>query len=110
MDRTPPPVLLAAARRLKLPEGRRSAEVFVDADVEIRLAAPPTAGPQVPHRRDEFYIVASGTALYQVEDGVSEVGPGDLLFAAAGAPHGFDDYSDDFAVWVVFYGPEKQRN
>jgi quercetin dioxygenase-like cupin family protein len=35
------------------------------------------------------------------------VGPGDLLFAAAHAPHGFEAISDDFTVWVLFYGPQK---
>jgi hypothetical protein len=30
---------------------------------------------------------------------------GDLLFVAAGAEHRFEDFTDDLAVWVVFYGP-----
>jgi mannose-6-phosphate isomerase-like protein (cupin superfamily) len=72
-----------------------------------RFADRPTKGPQVPHSRDEFYIVASGTGRYRVEDRVTEIGAGDLLFAAAHAAHGFEDYSDDFAIWIVFYGSEK---
>src|SRR5438034_10055824 len=40
MDRSPPPLSLAAALALPLPEGRRSSEVFVDRDLEIRLYAP----------------------------------------------------------------------
>src|SRR5271165_3688454 len=63
MDRTPAPVSLATARGLQPPEGSRAAEVFRDDHVWIRFAARPTSGPQVPHDRDEFYIVASGTAL-----------------------------------------------
>ena len=31
-------------------------------------------------------------------------GPGDALFAAAGAEHRFEDFSEDFGTWVVFYG------
>src|SRR5580692_8285766 len=54
MDRTPPPVSLAAALALPRTPGR-SAEVFVDGDLEVRFAARPTNGPQVPHQRDEFY-------------------------------------------------------
>ena len=107
MEATPPPVALTIARKLPLPPGRRSAEVFLDETVEIRMAAPPSVGPQVPHDRDEFYIVATGRGRYRAGDTVTEVGPGDLLFAAAHAPHGFEDMSDDFAVWVVFYGPVK---
>jgi hypothetical protein len=32
-------------------------------------------------------------------------GPGDVLFAAAHVEHRFEGFSDDFATWVVFYGP-----
>ena len=88
MDRTPPPTMLAAALALPRTPGR-SAEVFVDGDLEIRFAARPTDGPQIPHLRDELYVVAAGTGRYRVEGRVSEVGAGDLLFAAAHAPHGF---------------------
>ena len=104
MDRTPPPTSLAAARALPRTPGR-SSEVFIDGDLEIRFAARPTNGPQTPHQRDEVYVVAAGFGRYRVEGRVSDVGPGDLLFAAAHAPHGFEDISDDFCVWVMFYGP-----
>lgn len=107
MERTPPPMSLAAALSLPLTPGR-SAEVFVDGDLEVRFAARPTNGPQVPHQRDELYVVAAGTGRYRVEDRVTVVGPGDLLFAAAHVAHGFEDISADFAVWVMFYGPLKQ--
>lgn len=41
MDRTPPPVSLAAALALPRTPGR-SSEVFVDGDLEVRFAARPT--------------------------------------------------------------------
>ncbi len=106
MDRTPPPVSLAAALALTRTRGR-SAEVFADGDLEVRFAARPTDGPQVPHRRDELYFVAAGTGRYRVEDRVSKVAPGDLLFAAAHTAHGFKAISADFCVWVLFYGPQR---
>jgi mannose-6-phosphate isomerase-like protein (cupin superfamily) len=98
---------LAAARGLKPPADRASAEVFVDGDLEVRFAAPSTKGMQVPHERDEFYIVTSGAGRYRVEDTEAAIGPGDLLFAAARAEHGFVERSDDFSEWIVFYGPIK---
>ena len=107
MDRTPAPVSLAATRALQPPEGSRAAEVFRDDHVWIRFAARPTAGPQVPHDRDEFYIVASGTARYRWDRGETIIGPGDMMFAAAHTPHGYDQFSEDFSVWVMFYGPKK---
>jgi mannose-6-phosphate isomerase-like protein (cupin superfamily) len=106
MKKTPPPITLAVARALSWKPGR-SAEAFIDGEMEVRFTAGPTKGPQTPHTRDELYIVASGTARYRVDDRVTDVGRGDLLFAAAHAPHGFEEFSDDFAIWIIFYGPEK---
>jgi mannose-6-phosphate isomerase-like protein (cupin superfamily) len=61
----------------------------------------------VPHDRDEFYIVATGNGRYRIDDTEAPIGPGDLLFAAAHAPHGFVERSDDFATWIGFYGPRR---
>jgi mannose-6-phosphate isomerase-like protein (cupin superfamily) len=107
MNRTPLPLSLVDALALPRTPGR-SAEVFIDGDLELRFAARPTNGPQVPHQRDELYFVASGTGRYRVEDTLTAVGPGDVLFCAAQVAHGFEEISDDFSVWVLFYGPEKQ--
>jgi mannose-6-phosphate isomerase-like protein (cupin superfamily) len=106
MDRTPPPMSLAAALGLPRTPGR-STVVFVDGDLEVRFAARPTNGPQVPHQRDELYFVASGSGNYRVEETVTAVGPGDVLFCAAHVAHGFEDISADFSVWVLFYGQQK---
>jgi mannose-6-phosphate isomerase-like protein (cupin superfamily) len=94
MDRTPAPVSLAAARALQPPDGSRAAEVFCDEHVWIRFAARPTSSPQAPHDRDEFYIVASGTARYRWDGGETMIGPGDMMFAAAHTPHGYDQFSE----------------
>ncbi len=106
MDRTPPPVSLAAALALPRTPGR-SSEVFVDGDLEVKFAARPTNGPQVPHQRDELYFVASGRGHYRVEETVTAVGPGDVLFCPAHVAHGFENISEDFSVWVLFYGQQK---
>jgi len=107
MEKSPPPLSLAAALALPLPEGRRSSLAFVDGDLEIRLYAPKGHDPQTPHDRDELYIVAAGSGMFRVGDRVDPVAPGALLFAAAHETHRFEDFSADFAVWVVFYGPVK---
>jgi len=107
MDNTPPPLSLAAALVLPLPEGRRSAEIFVDGDLEIRLYAPKAHDPQTPHDRDELYIVAAGHGDFRVGGRVEPFVPGALLYVAANQPHRFEDFSDDFAAWVVFYGDVK---
>ena len=106
MERTPPPLSLAAALAMPRTPGR-STEVFVDGDLEVRFSARPTIGLQVPHQRDELYFVAAGTARYRVEDTVTAVAAGDVLFCAAHVVHGFDEPSENFCVWVLFYGPQK---
>jgi mannose-6-phosphate isomerase-like protein (cupin superfamily) len=106
MDHTPPPVSLAAALALPRTPGR-STEILIDGDLELRFAARPTDGPQVPHLRDEIYVVAAGSGHYRVGDTVTAVGTGDVLFCAAHVAHGFERISADFSVWVIFYGPEK---
>src|ERR1700722_3982907 len=107
MDKTPLPLSLAAALALPLPEGRGSAEILVDGDLELRLYAPEGRDPQTPHDRDELYIVASGHGSFRAGERTYPFSPGDLLFVAAHETHRFEDFSDDFATWVVFYGAAK---
>jgi mannose-6-phosphate isomerase-like protein (cupin superfamily) len=107
MEQTPPLLSLAAALALPLPSGRGSAEAFRDGDLEVRLYAPKGHDPQTPHQRDELYVIAQGTGRFRVGDRVTPCQTGDLLFAAAHAQHCFEDFSPDFAAWVIFYGPLK---
>ena len=101
--------------------GRSTALVLAHGTMELRWFAPSEADPQTPHDRDELYIVASGHGVFmraaegapfddvalpmQGEDRVP-FGPGDALFVPAGTVHRFEEFSDDFAAWIVFYGPE----
>jgi mannose-6-phosphate isomerase-like protein (cupin superfamily) len=50
-------------------------------------------------------VVASGHGTFFVDGQRVPCGPGDVLFAAAGAEHRFEGFGDDFATWVIFYGP-----
>lgn len=93
MEGTPAPIPLAAARNLSLPAGRRSAEIFRDGDLEVRLYTPKGHDPQTPHDRDELYIVAAGIGNFRVGDELTPCKIGDLLFAAAHATHRFEDFS-----------------
>lgn len=90
-----------------LPAGRLSVQAFQTNDIELRHYAPRDADPQLFHDRDELYFVISGRGTF-VRDGERvPFEPGDALFAAAGEAHRFEDFSEDFAVWVVFYGEVK---
>jgi mannose-6-phosphate isomerase-like protein (cupin superfamily) len=93
--------------RLPGPNGRRFASVLADANVEVEIYAPRGVDLQRPHRRDELYLVMTGTGLFRCGPETERFGPGDLLLAPAGVVHRFEDFTDDLVVWVVFYGPEK---
>ena len=48
----------------------------------------------------------SGTGFFVNGESRKRFVAGEVLFVPAGAPHRFEDFSDDFATWVFFYGPE----
>ncbi|CAM3625232.1 cupin domain-containing protein [Deinococcus frigens] len=100
-------VTLGEARdQLGLPGALAFAEVFRRGTLRAELYAPRGHDPQTPHLQDEVHVVATGNGTYLCEDQRRPFGPGDFLFVAAGQDHRFEDFSGDFAVWVIFYGPE----
>jgi mannose-6-phosphate isomerase-like protein (cupin superfamily) len=94
------------AERAPIPPGFRSAELMRHGSMVLRYYAPKGRDPQTPHEQDELYIVASGTGTFACGGRRVPFGPGDVLFAAAGAEHRFESFSADFGTWVVFYGPK----
>lgn len=98
--------LADAIATLEAQRAPRSVALFGHGSLLTKFYAPLGTDAQTPHTRDEVYVVARGTA--QFWDGMAHrpCGPGDMLFVAAGAPHRFDGFSEDFGVWVFFYGPE----
>jgi mannose-6-phosphate isomerase-like protein (cupin superfamily) len=61
---------------------------------------------QQPHRQDEIYIILSGHGTFSKRGETRPVAAGDVIFVEAGAEHRFETFSDDFATWVLFWGPE----
>ena len=92
--------------RLPGAHGERFVELFTHGTLVVELYAPRGHDPQTPHTRDEIYVVARGRGTFFDGSSRASFQPGDLLFVAAGVPHRFEDFTDDLAVWVLFYGPE----
>jgi|SRR5689334_404242 len=84
----------------------RSAAVFEHGSLMLKLFAPVGADTQQPHVQDEVYFVARGRGWFINGEARHAVAPGDALFVPAGVTHRFEQFSEDFAVWVVFYGPQ----
>ena len=92
----------------KLPRanGEHSVILFEHGSLLVKVSAPRGTNTQQPHSRDEVYIVAQGTGEFVHGETRMPFAPGDFLFVAAGEDHHFENFTDDLAVWVLFYGPE----
>ncbi|GAB4530622.1 MAG: hypothetical protein Tsb0010_12240 [Parvularculaceae bacterium] len=87
-------------------DGGRFARVMAHGTMFAGLYAPRGEDRQTPHSRDEIYVVMSGEGEF-VNDGERiRFAPGDILFVKAHKEHRFENFSDDFATWVIFWGPE----
>lgn len=98
--------LAEALTRLPNPQGKRFAHVFEHGSLQVEIYAPRGRDPQTPHTRDEVYIVMQGTGEFVNGATRHSFGPGDFLFVPAKVEHRFENFTDDLAVWVIFYGPE----
>ena len=98
--------LAEALARVPTPEGKRFVTVFERGQLLVEIYAPRGRDPQQPHARDEAYVVARGSGEFVHGERRERFGPGAFLFAPAGLPHRFENFTDDLAVWVIFYGPE----
>ncbi len=88
------------------PGGERFAKVLGHGSMEVEIYAPRGTDSQTPHTRDELYVVVSGSGEFVNGPERHPFDVGDVLFVSAGVEHRFEDFTDDLAVWVVFYGPE----
>jgi mannose-6-phosphate isomerase-like protein (cupin superfamily) len=95
-----------AIDRLPGPNGEQWTVLFEHGTLEVEIYAPVGTDPQQPHRRDEVYVVARGSGTYFDGNERRPVMAGDIIFAPAGSLHRFEEFTPDFAVWVLFYGPD----
>lgn len=103
--------LAAAFKRLGIAAPARSVALFEHGTLVVKLYKPRGTNdelidPQTPHTRDELYVVARGSGMFFNGEIRRKAEVGDLIFAPTGKAHRFEDFTEDFAVWVMFYGPE----
>ena len=87
----------------KWKEGVWDVEPFEKAGVRLVFFAPRHTDYQTSHEEDEFYFIARGSGKLVIEKDSFEFAAGDAFFVAAGVPHHFEDFTDDFATWAVFF-------
>lgn len=80
--------------------------VMKHGSMSIEYFAPEKADTQTPHKQDEIYVIIKGDGFF-VRDGERVAcKKADILFVPAGIEHKFENFSEDFATWVIFYGPD----
>jgi len=82
-----------------------SATVFEHGTLQVKMYRPGTEDMQQPHDRDEVYFIVRGSGWFRNGQEHHPFQSGDMLFVPAGVQHRFEEYTDDFCTWVVFYGP-----
>lgn len=100
--------LAEALARLPGPAGERYASVIDYGALTVEIYAPRGNDPQLPHTRDEVYVVMSGVGWFVNGPDRHEFAAGDILFVPANTPHRFEEFSDDLLVWAVFCWPQTE--
>jgi mannose-6-phosphate isomerase-like protein (cupin superfamily) len=96
--------LVEAEGRIPGPAGERAVAVLQRGTLDIKLSIPIAPNRQTPHEQDELYVVIRGRGVL-VHDGQRDLfDSGDILFVAAGVEHHYEEFSDDLALWRMFYG------
>lgn len=95
----------AAMRALGASHDPLYAVLLEHGTLEIGFYKPDNVDNQQPHDRDEVYVVQSGSGTFLCGDTRQPFEAGEALFVPAGKVHRFEQFSNDFSAWVIFYGP-----
>ncbi|MEZ5428060.1 MAG: cupin domain-containing protein [Pyrinomonadaceae bacterium] len=87
----------------KWKDGVWDVEPFRKGDVTLVFFAPRGTDHQTFHEEDEFYFIVGGSGELVIEDERFDCEVGDAFFVPARAAHHFENFSDDFATWAVFF-------
>lgn len=86
--------------------GKLFKEVLKNGSLLVEIYKPDEEDLQKPHDQDELYVIISGTGNFILESEKFDFQTGDLFFVPAGKEHRFENFTDDFSTWVIFYGPK----
>ncbi len=79
-------------------------EVMKHGTMSVVVYAPKVKDLQTSHDQDELYFVVSGTSAFLRGGERLQVKAGDAFFVPAMMAHHFEDFSDEFVTWAVFWG------
>lgn len=71
--------------------------------VKLVFFAPRRIDYQTFHDDDEFYFIARGSCRLVIDNETFDFRSGDVFFVPAKVPHQFEEFTEDFATWAVFF-------
>jgi mannose-6-phosphate isomerase-like protein (cupin superfamily) len=87
----------------KEPEGQHFTKLLEVGKMYVEIYSPDKVDLQTPHEQDEIYVIISGSGTF-FNDGVRvPFKEHDVLFVPKGVEHRFEDFTEDFKTWVIFY-------
>lgn len=101
--------LAEAIAQLKTETEQKFTVLLKQGSMRIEYFSPKKIDTQTPHKQDELYVIVSGSGIFYRNGERISFAKDDVLFVPAGMEHRFENFTDDFATWVIFYGPEANR-
>jgi hypothetical protein len=89
----------------KLTAERPFQSVLEHGDASAVVYAPRGVDQQYAHDQAEVYVIARGRGRFINGPRTIDFAPGDLLFVDVAVQHRFIEFTSDFVVWAVFFGP-----
>jgi len=98
--------LETAKTKLSKENQKRFVTLLEHGSMYVEYYAPVEKDLQTPHEQDELYVVVSGKGIFSNNGKHQNFQAGDVLFVPAGMEHRFEEFTEGFATWVIFYGPK----
>jgi hypothetical protein len=86
--------------------GKDHTLVFNHGSLDVEYYKPEKIDHQTPHIRDEVYVIASGSGFFVKRRRPPAIRGGRGNICSGYVEHVFEDFTEDFATWVFFFGPE----
>ena len=87
----------------KWKDGVCDIEALRKKNVSLVFFAPRGTDYQTFHDEDEFYFIIRGWGELTIDDKTFSCETGDAFFVTAKVSHHFENFTDDFATWAIFF-------
>ncbi|KQT85779.1 cupin domain-containing protein [Aurantimonas sp. Leaf443] len=81
-------------------------QALAHGSMAVELVTPQTGTPTAPLAQDALYVIAGGSAGFELDGEETQATAGDVFFVRAGRSHRVTEPSETFVAWAIVYGPE----